>query len=227
MTDKNPWISSVRNTLTITKKLLAHVSVRVRTDQYNLFKEILKPRSTDLILDVGVTSDETLKSSNQFEKLYPYPKKLTAATIESSNLLKKLYPKVTVVKIIPGKKLPFNNKQFDIVTSWATLEHVGGMEEQRFFLEELSRVGRKIFATTPYKYCFYEPHSEVFFLHWLPDKLFRRILLFMGKTFWAKEANFRPLGINDIKVIINDNNIKIWLYHSIPFLPTHLIIHRT
>ncbi len=226
MIDKNPWVSSVRNTVTITKKLLTNLSIKVRTDQYRLFIKLLKPKSTDKIFDAGVTSDETLKDSNLFERLYPYPKNLTAATIENVSPIKKLYPKIKVVKIIPGKKLPFKNKQFDIVTSWATLEHVGGKEDQRFFIKELLRVGRKIFLTTPYKYCFYEPHSEIFFLHWLPDKYFRRILQCLGKTFWAKETNLRPLGIRNLKAIIRDNDVKIRLYRSLPLLPTHLIIHK-
>lgn len=226
MIDNNPWISSVRNTVTVTKKLLTNLSIKVRTSQYRLFIKLLKPKSANKILDVGVTSDETLKDSNLFERLYPYPQNLTAATIETPSRIKKLYPKISAVKIFPGKKLPFNNKQFDVVTSWATLEHVGGKEDQRFFIKELLRVGKKIFLTTPYKYCFYEPHSEVFFLHWLPDKLFRRILRSLGKTFWAKETNLKPLGIRDIKAIIPDNNVKIKLYCSFPLLPTHLIIYK-
>ena len=187
---------------------------------------MIKPKTNDLILDVGASSLEGYQDSNMFEKLYSYPQNLTAATIEDNKVLKKLYPKIHTVQIKPGKKLPFKKNQFDIVTSWATIEHVGDEESQRFFLSELSRVGKKVFLTTPYKYCIYEPHSGIFFLHWLPDKWFRYILSFLGKSFWVREDNLHPVGLTDVHKIFPDIDFQVKVYRTFGLLPSHLIIFR-
>lgn len=222
----NPWLTSVKKTVTGTKKFLSHLSIKVRTSQYRLFIELIKPSANDVVLDVGTSSLEILKDSNMFEKLYTYPKNLSAATIEDTIAIKKLYPKIKVFKIEPGQKLPFKKHQFDIVVSWATIEHVGNKEDQRFFLRELSRVGEKVFLTTPYKYCFYEPHSGIFFLHWLPDKWFRLILKLWNKDFWADEKNLRPLNLQDIREIFPDQNFQVNVYKTFGLIPSHLIIYR-
>jgi len=90
MKSKNPWLNEVKKTITPVKHLLSSLSVRVRTDQFSIFMDIIKPTPKTKILDVGVTSDETLKDSNMFEKLYPYPNRLILATIENDQKLKKV-----------------------------------------------------------------------------------------------------------------------------------------
>lgn len=222
----NPWLNQAKKTITYKKHLLTNLSTTVRTSQYRLFEKICLPKKNDRLLDVGVSSDETLKESNLFERLYPYPKNLTAATIENSTKLSKLYPYIKVVQIEPGKKLPFMNKSFDIVTSWATLEHVGEFEDQENFLKELDRVGKKVYLTIPYKYCLYEVHSEVLFLHWLPNKWFRKILQLLGKNFWVDPQNLNLLSIKDTQKILPNNKYNIKLYRMFGFIPSHLIIYK-
>lgn len=224
MSNKKVWSSETNKTIGATKKILARLSIRVRTDQYHIFLNILKPSAKDKVLDVGVSSDETLADTNLFEKLYPHHKNLTAATIEDEIKFKKLYPKVNVVRIKPGGKLPFINKQFDAVTSWATIEHVGDYEKQSLFFKELLRVGGKVFITTPYRGCIYEPHTGIFFLHWLPLKVFRMVCRLTGKNIWAQTENLNPLWIKDVKKMLPNSKIKIILYKMFNFLPSHLII---
>src|SRR3989344_9341534 len=110
----NPWEVEVKETVTTTKHFLAGLSIKVRTDQFRLFKAQLKPTKESRVLDVGVTSDEILKDSNMFEKLYDYPENITVATIEDEKKFQKTYPEIRVVKITPNSMLPFRNRQFDI-----------------------------------------------------------------------------------------------------------------
>jgi hypothetical protein len=223
MYDKNNWTLKAKPTITQTKHILSALSMNVRGDQFNIFTKLFKPSRSTRILDVGPTSDETLKDSNMFEKLYPYKKNLTLATIEDQQVLKKLYPKTTVKKITPGKRLPFKNNQFDVVVSWATIEHVGGYKDQEFFLSELCRVGKKVFLTTPYRGCPYEPHSGVWFIHWLPLIIFRNFCKAIGKGFWSKESNLNPLLAKDIKKM-SSKKITTKIYKLFGILPSHLII---
>lgn len=222
---KNVWVGEALETVTSTKHLLSNLSVKVRTDQFEYFRTVTRPNSKTKILDVGVTSDETLKDSNIFERLYPYPEKLTAATVEDPNKFRKLYPKIKTVKVFPGKKLPFKDKSFDVVTAWATIEHVGGYKDQEMFINELSRVGKKIFLTTPYRGCIYEPHTGLFFLHWLPIRFFRKLLKLLGKNFWSSQQHLNPLYISDISEM-KIKKIKKNIYKMFGLLPSHIIIHN-
>jgi hypothetical protein len=227
MSKNNPWETLSRKTLTPIKHKLAYFSVKVRSDQFNIFKDFVMPTENPSVLDVGATSNEILPDSNMFEKLYKYPDKLTAATIEDAKTLRKFYPAINVVKVKPikeGIKLPFKNKQFDIVVSWATLEHVGSYRDQEYFLNELLRVGKKIFVTIPYRGCIYEPHSGFFFLHWLPLWIFRKICKFTGREFWSYESYLNPLYRSDIYKMKLIREVDIILYRMFKIIPSHLII---
>lgn len=219
------WDIKTQHTVTSTKQILTNLSIFVRTGQYTLFKKFINPKPFSKVLDVGVTSDEILKDSNMFEKLYKWPEKLVAATIEDPNNIKKMYPKLkSAILIKQHKKLPFKNKQFDIAVSWATLEHTGGYQSQEFFLNELLRVGKKIYVTTPYRGAFYEPHSGFFFLHWLPLPIFRKFCDLFNKKFWATQEHLNPLWLSDIKKMNLSRRVKITIYKTFNFLPSHIII---
>lgn len=228
MRAKGSWSQDPENKITITHRLLAGLSLKTRKSQFEIFWRLLKPTPSSKVLDVGVRADETLSDSNFFEKKYPHPEKLTVASVEDcQELFKKQYSKIKFIKIKPGEPLLFANKSFDLVVSWATLEHVGEAEEQKFFLQELFRVGKKIFITTPDKACFYEPHSGLIFLHWLPDRYFQLICRLLGKRFWADKKNLNPLTKADIgKILPEKKGVKILSYKMFGFIPSHLIIAK-
>lgn len=223
------WSTDTSNVETCdeTKKLLSNLSLNVRGDQLKIFMELFNPNQNSRVLDVGVSPNELLADTNYFEKNYKYPESLTAASVEDVSELKTKYPKIAFQTIQPGKAFPFKDKEFDLVTAWATLEHVGSYQEQGFFLKECLRVGKSVFLTVPYRGCIYEPHAGVFFLHWLPLRFFRWVCTKMGKQFWASEQNLNPLYIRDIRKMLGANtvsHVSIKLYKMFGFLPSHLII---
>ncbi len=218
------WTQKAENTLTGTKHRLTDLSITVRTDQFNLLRNLIEFTPKIKVLDVGTSSEEALKDSNLFLRQYPYPQALTTATIEDDKRLQKLYPNINVIKIKPFEKLPFKDQNFDLVTSWAVLEHVGDLQKQADFINELLRVGKNVFITTPYRGCIYEPHSGLFFVHWLPLGLFRKFCQAIGKTFWADESNLNPLYKTNLEKMALKKPIKIQIYKTLGFLPSHLII---
>lgn len=225
MQKNNPWLKEAKSTVTPTKHLLANLSIKVRTSQYEEFKRLLGPKPMSKILDVGVTSDDSLKDTNMFERLYPYLDNVTGVTIEDPEIIKNKFPKMRIIKIMPGEKLPFKDKQFDIVTSWATLEHVGGFGNQNFFMQELSRVGKRVFVTTPYRGCVYEPHSGLFFVHWLPLNIFRKICKITGRGFWSTADHLNPLFAKDVAKVWPEKRARAKVYKMFGFLPSHLLIY--
>jgi ubiquinone/menaquinone biosynthesis C-methylase UbiE len=173
---------------------------------------------------LGLSPREDLIDTNFFEKFYPYPNQITGASVEDCRNLKLRYPGIKLITVKPDQKLPFANSQFDLAVSWATLEHVGSYQQQQDFLNELLRVGKRIFVTTPYRSCFYEPHTGTFFLHWLPLSWFRKWLKRHKKLFWSEEKNWNPLNIQDIKNMKLNRAVQVQIYHTLGFIPSHLLI---
>lgn len=219
------WSTHSDNTLTPTKFALSNLSYIVRSDQFKIFRKITQFTKQYKILDVGTTPNETLRDSNLFEQIYPYKNKITAASVEDCAALVTKYGLAQFILLHPNKKLPLKDKSFDVATAWATLEHVGDYESQKKFLAELARVGKKVFITTPYKFCIYEPHTNMFFLHWLPNNWYRKILKLLGKNFWASVENWNTLGLSDVKKIL-PKGCRVFVYKSWGILPSHLIIFR-
>lgn len=207
------------------RKLMSNLSLYIRGSQYNLFVQLLKPESTDKILDIGTSPDEKLKDTNLFERKYPYTKMLTIASVEDCRVLVKRYHLRKYIKILSGKMLPIKNKEYDIVVSWATIEHVGNRFKQRYFLKELCRIGKCVFITTPDKSSWYEPHTATFFLHYLSKRFFRKILKRIGKKFWAEEKNLNILSFKDVKDLISNTKLKVIRFKLFDILPSHLIIY--
>jgi SAM-dependent methyltransferase len=152
------------------------------------------------VLDVGVTSD-LREDSNFFEKLYPYPQNITAVGVEDAAFLEQEFPGLTYVRA-DGLSLPFADKSFDLVVSFAVIEHVGSREQQTAFVRELMRVGKTCCITTPNRWYPVEFHSILPLVHWLPPLWFRRILKLLGKKFWAEEKNLNILSQQEILEMI-------------------------
>lgn len=226
MKSAKQWSHHFTNNLIWTHKLLAHASLEVRQQQIQVLFDQLHPSRKTTVLDVGVTTDEVLPDSNFFEQKYPYPQKLLAVSVEDCRkVFKRKFPKIKFLQVQPNSKLPFKNNQFDLVTSWATIEHVGNLKQQAYFLKELFRVGKKVFVTTPDKMCPYEPHSALWLVHWLPHPIFSRICEVLGKHFWAQESNLSPLSISDIRQILSTSkHVSIQHYSMFPGFHTHLLI---
>ena len=72
-----------------------------------------------------------------------------------------------------GGKFPFSDKEFDWVFSNAVVEHVGDDNAQLLFLNEMMRVAKNVFFTTPNKYFPMESHTNIFFLHWNDERFYR------------------------------------------------------
>lgn len=225
MSDATNWSNDPSNKISFIKKILGNLAEIVRTSQYRLFEKIITPNNTDQVLDVGTSPNEDIKGTNLFEQLYPHKTNLTISSVEDCEHLIYKYGVKNFVLLKPDQRLPFKDNHFDVVVSWATLEHVGDYKQQAFFLNELNRVGKKIFVTTPYKYCFYEPHTQMFFVHWLPNSIYRILLSFIGNSFWSDVSKWNALGQRDIKNML-PQNCAYTIFNTLGIIPSHIIIFK-
>jgi hypothetical protein len=157
----------------------------------NRFLELVQPKPTDLVLDVGVT-DSAWRSGNFLESHYPWPSQITAIALEAMPTFERTFPEVRFV-VADGRSLPFEAKSFDIGFSNAVVEHVGSRQDQKRFIEELVRTCRTVFVATPNGGFPVDPHTLLPFVHWLPRRIRHPLLRWSGNGHWASEAALNPL----------------------------------
>lgn len=157
------------------------LTVGSRRKKFKTFMKMLAPTPLTTILDVGVSGAASGERAENFlEEWYQHSERITAVGIDDLSSFKKRYPKVHVVQT-DGGKLPFNDKQFDIVFSNAVIEHVGGRKKQEAFVAECLRVGKRVFLTTPSRSFPIESHTMLPIVHWLPTDVRNIIYQILGR----------------------------------------------
>jgi SAM-dependent methyltransferase len=173
--------------------LADRISLRSRRRKFGLFMETMAPTAETTVLDVGVddvafgersVNEGSCGTLNFFEDLYPWQERLTAVGLHEGARFRASYPAARYVQG-DALELPFEDGSFDIVFSNAVIEHVGGEEEQRRFVAESLRVGRRAFITTPNRWFPIEVHTRLPLVHWLPDAAAHRAYDLARKP-WAK-----------------------------------------
>jgi hypothetical protein len=177
---------------------------------YDAFLEFKGGASSDTVLEVGAASTSLIQTLNYLPS-WSNPTDRTHATtfceidlpshvgkLHSSSGRKNQFDRAS------GRRLPFNDGQFDWVYCNALIEHVGSFERQYELLKELTRVARKgVFVTSGNRLHPIELNTGLPFLHWLPLPMWRRILKLIGKRSWASESVFNPLWCSKLQELTN------------------------
>jgi len=124
-------------------------------------------KNGETILDAGVSPNSNGGFAlNYFLNNYKFaPESYTGLGVENLSEMSKIYPGMKFVNY-SGKIFPFLDKKFDWVFSNAVIEHVGDDDAQLLFLNEMMRVSKKVFFTTPNKYFPIDSHTNSIFLHY-------------------------------------------------------------
>jgi len=198
-------------------KIFKNFQKKSRSSKFKLFLSQLNPDVSTKILDVGSGPGTFL------EEKYKQKKNITALDIseEYLKLVKTRYPDV---KIIKGNalKLPFKDKSIDIIFSNAVIEHVGNYKKQKIFADEIRRVSKKYFVTTPNKHFPFEPHYRLPFYQWIPKKLQKKFSKF------ANIGNYKKGEWEDINLLTPKKFKKLFpeaelVRHKILLFPETLI----
>ena len=158
----------------------SRVSLRSRERKLELLLSLLAPGPESTVVDVGVTNAPFGGGStdNFLEAMYPWPERITGVGHTELDVFAAAFPKVAAVRA-DGRALPFEDGSFDVGFSNAVVEHVaGGREGQRQFVNELCRVAKRVFVTTPNRWFPIEVHTLRPFVHWLPSGPRERLVPF-------------------------------------------------
>lgn len=190
------------------KRIAQKFSNYNRRRKYDLFCKTFSPNAHTKILDLGASEKEFQENANMLEKRYTYPENITVLGVDNYHEFHGRYPKVKTVTYRGGDThFPFGDKEFDICWSNAVLEHVGSKNTQRIFLEEIQRVSKSFFITTPNKYFPIEVHTRTLLLHFiLPKNIFDKYLSLLGKK-WATGKYMNLLSLKDIKRLLHESGI--------------------
>ena len=148
-------------------RLLRGMSYKSRTRKFELLKNVFHARPDDLVLDVGASGETFLQYT--LEDIYPFPDRIVAGGYEPREILaaRRLYPQARYV-LFDGCALPFPDQSFDLVFSNAVIEHILGPGRQQKFAQEIMRVGKSWFVTTPNYWYPFESHHHLPFFQFLP-----------------------------------------------------------
>ncbi|MGH9325338.1 MAG: methyltransferase domain-containing protein [Terriglobia bacterium] len=161
------------------RRLLKHFSHKSRTKKFDLFLALLRPTAEDRVLDIGASGEVFLRYT--FEDIYPYPKKIVAGGYDAAEIAsaRRYYPRSQYV-VFDGCSLPFPDKSFDVVFSNAVVEHILGEGRQQRFAQEVMRVGKSWFVTTPNYWYLFESHYHLPFIQFMPRRVQREYNRLLG-----------------------------------------------
>ena len=156
------------------------------------------------ILDAGVSAKARIPGENVFLSSFRFPGgSYVGLGVEDLTELAQEYRDKKFVTY-DGRVFPFDDDEFDWVFSNAVIEHVGGHAAQVYFLNEMLRVSKNVFFTTPNKYFPVESHTNALFLHWLPGDMFYDWCA-KHRPYWRR-SNLQLLGHGDLETVLRSSN---------------------
>jgi SAM-dependent methyltransferase len=209
------------------QRLAARLSRKAREGVYRLFMERMRPTADDTILDVGVSVDSNEREdSNILEQLYPFRRNITMLGIHEGKFLEQRYPGAAYVRALPGQPFPFSERRFDVCHCNAVIEHVGREEERQLFLNEILRVSKRVFLTTPNRWYPVELHKMIPFLHWLPQSWYRALLRAMGEKVYGLKENLNLLSRRELNRLFRETGrpFEIIPYRFLGFVSNFLVV---
>lgn len=149
-------------------KILNVIIKPFRTKRMKKFLKVIDPQPNEKILDVGGTIFNW--------RLINYKNGVVLLNLVIPTVIDEKLPSDFSFVVGDGTDLKYSDKEYDICFSNSVIEHVGALENQKMFAQEICRVGKRIWIQTPAKSFFIEPHYITPFVHWIPNRYQKKLL---------------------------------------------------
>ena len=207
-------------------RLIKKIIFDAREKFFYYFVNSTEYNDNNSLLDIGTTPSFDSEQNIILEKT-KNNKNITCLSDQDCRILEKKYKNIKSFVIGDGLRTDYEDMSFDIIHSNATIEHVGSLENQIAFIQEASRVAKKyVFIQTPNRFYPIDFHTNLPLIHWLPKKIHRKILRFIGLSFYSLEENLNLLSeknLIDICTKLKLKNFKI-IKHKLFFMTSNLIL---
>ncbi|MDC0408326.1 hypothetical protein OAM36_02160 [Candidatus Pelagibacter sp.] len=204
---------------------LDKILLKKRLEISNIINNIIKDLQVYDALDIGTTSDDKNVSSNTVIKNIKNIEKFKCISDQmvTSNFFSKILKKSITEEFSENELYKFSS---DLVVSNATIEHVGGVLNQKKMIQNIIKLTKKIFViTTPNRFHPIELHTKIPLIHWFPKSIYRKILKFLGLSFYANEENLNLLTVDELKKILNSQKITYEIkFLKLFFFKSNIII---
>lgn len=232
--------------INITNRLFHNILDKSRKKAFKNFIKHIEPKINDIILDSGAAGDYHGEQPF-FEDNYNYKENIIGLNININELrsLRKKYKQIPLL-LADGCCLPFKKQSIDIIFSNAILEHVGNIKKQKKYANEIMRVAKKWFITTPNFWFPIETHWKLPFIHFLPRK-FQKHIMDAGKKWFVENPpkipriiqkplkdyfskhqwygnGYHLLSVNNLKILFPTSKIT---KQRTTFYPEVLIVYYT
>ena len=176
-------------------RILQRVVARLRRQRFQILRNLLSELAGPVtILDIGGVAEywQLVTGGVLSDDLH-----ITLLNVNASPVS---HAKFTTLAG-DGRAMPqFVDKQFDIVFSNSTIEHVGSFQDQVRMAKEIRRIGRRYYVQTPNRYFPIEPHFIFPFLQFLPVAV-RVWLILRLRLGWYGTRPTPPQVLNDVTSI--------------------------
>ena len=205
------------------------IVIKKRQEMCDIINEELSDYIIQDALDIGSTNDLENKSSNYLIRNLKNIKmyKSISDQVISNNFFSKCLTKSITENFSYDE---IQSMKSDVVISNATIEHVGGFEQQKKMIENMLLLTKKYFIiTTPNRYHPLDFHTKLPILHWFPKKIHRKLLKSLKLEFFSKEENLNLLSKKDLITlleIVGVNNFKIFDVSLLGFKSNLIVIGK-
>jgi|TARA_B110000503_G_C7154753_1_gene416816 hypothetical protein len=186
---------------------------------FNFIKSKVSFKNINSYLDIGTTQDENYPSSNYLNKKFNFIKKHNS--VSDQKIHNKRFSNTLQKSITENfSKSMISTFKSDFVISNATIEHVGSCGNQKKMIDNMIKLSNNIVVIQTINRFFpIETHTKLPLLHFLPKKIHRKILKFLGHDYYSLEKNLNMLSYNDMSNILKDfkNKIDYKIYRIFTF----------
>lgn len=197
-------------------KLFDKLLLRHRKKMFIQISRFVDLYSFESILDIGSTADSG-EASNIFLHFFS---EFNVVSISDQIIPPEVKAKFPHVNFIKGDALQIDypEKNFDLVFSNATLEHVGSFINQGTFISEAVRVSKKsTIIIFPNRWFPIETHTKIPLIHFLPNRVHRKILKTIGFYELSLEKNLNIPMKHQVINLMKNLKLETYKIHKIKF----------